>query len=108
MTHLIYAHDDLIKNRPDAVRRFLAAWFETIQFMRDHKDETIRLTEPATKLPPDIASRVYDLEMPAMSITGQFDEKALAATMQSFLDVGVLDKLPDNPKALYTEEFLPK
>jgi NitT/TauT family transport system substrate-binding protein len=108
MTHLIYAHDDLIKNRPDALRRFLVAWFETIQYMRGHKDETIRLTEPATKLPPDIASKVYDLEMPAMSTTGRFDEKALAATMQSFLDVGVLDKLPDNPKALYTEEFLPK
>ena len=75
--------------------------------MRGHKDETIRLTEPATKLPPDIASKVYDLEMPAMSTTGRFDEKALAATMQSFLDVGVLDKLPDNPKTLYTEEFLP-
>jgi NitT/TauT family transport system substrate-binding protein len=108
MTHLIYAHDELIKNRPDAVRRFLAAWFETIDYMRGHKDETIRLTEPATKLPPDIASKVYDLEMSAMSTTGHFDEKALAATMQSFLDVGVLEKLPDNPKALYTEEFLPK
>jgi NitT/TauT family transport system substrate-binding protein len=108
MTHLIYAHDDLIKNRPDALRRFLAAWFETIQYMRGHKDETIRLTEPATKLPPDIAAKVYDLEMPAMSATGRFDDKALAATMQSFLDVGVLDKLPDNPKALYTEEFLPE
>jgi NitT/TauT family transport system substrate-binding protein len=107
MTHLIYAHDDLIKNRPQALRRFLAAWFETVQYMRGHKEETIRLTEPATKLPPDIASKVYDLEMPAMSTTGRFDEKALAATMQSFLDVGVLDKLPDNPKTLYTEEFLP-
>ena len=108
MTHLIYAHADLIKNRPEAVRRFLAAWFETIEYMRGHKDETIRLTEPATKLPPDIAPKVYDLEMPAMSTTGRFDQKALAATMQSFLDVGVLDKLPDNPKAFYTEEFLPK
>src|SRR6185503_1610710 len=73
-------------------------WFETVHFMRDDKDETIRLTEPATKLPPDIASKVYDLEMPAMSTTGHFDEKALAATMQSFLDVGVLEKLPDNPR----------
>jgi NitT/TauT family transport system substrate-binding protein len=107
MTHLVYAHNDLIKNRPQVLRRFLVAWFETIKFMRANKAETIRLTEPATKLPPDIAAKVYDLEMPAMSTTGRFDEKALAATMQSFLDVGVLDKLPDNPKALYTEEFLP-
>lgn len=107
ISNVIYASQPMMTEHPDELRRFLAAWFETIQYMRGHKDETIRLTQPATNLPPDIASKVYDLEMPAMSTTGRFDEKALAATMQSFLDVGVLDKLPDNPKALYTEEFLP-
>ncbi len=35
MTHLIYAHNNLIKNQPDALRRFLAAWFDTVAYMRD-------------------------------------------------------------------------
>ncbi|HWE73268.1 MAG TPA: ABC transporter substrate-binding protein [Stellaceae bacterium] len=108
ITHIIYAHDNFIKDHPDALRRFLAGWFETIAYMKANKAETLRLTEPVTKLSPAIADKVYALETPALTDHGRFDEKAMAATMQSFLDVGVLDKLPDNPKALYTEEFLPK
>ena len=108
ITHIIYAQNELIKDRPDALRRFLAAWFDTIAYMKAHKAETLRLTQPVTQLSPDIADKVYDLETPALTDNGHFEPKALAATMQSFLDVGVLDKLPDNPKALYTEEFLPK
>jgi NitT/TauT family transport system substrate-binding protein len=108
ITHVIYAHNDLIQNHPEDVRRFLAAWFETVAYMKTHKDETLRLTEPVTRLPPDIAPKVYALETPALTDNGRFEPKALAATMQSFLDVGVLDRLPDNPKSLYTEAFLPK
>lgn len=108
ITHIIYAQNELIKDRPDVVRRFLAAWFETVAYMKTHKAETLRLTEPVTNLSPDIAAKVYDLETPALTDNGHFEPKALAATMQSFLDVGVLDRLPDDPKALYTEEFLPK
>ncbi len=33
----IYASTDLIANKPDALRSFLAGWFETIGYMRDHK-----------------------------------------------------------------------
>jgi len=106
ITHAIYATDAMINDHPDTVRRFLAAWFDTVRYMNAHKDEAIRLTEPATKLPPEIASKVYDLEMPAMSLTGRFDPKAVEVIMQSFLDLGVLDSIPKD-KVLYTEAFLP-
>jgi NitT/TauT family transport system substrate-binding protein len=108
ITHIIYAHDNFIKDHPDALRRLLAAWFETVAYMKTHKAETLRLTQPVTQSSPAIAEKVYALETPGLTDHGRFDEKALAATMQSFLDVGVLDKLPDNMKTLYTEEFLPK
>jgi ABC-type nitrate/sulfonate/bicarbonate transport system substrate-binding protein len=97
----------MIKDHPQTVRRFLAAWFETVRYMHANKDETIRLTRPATNLPPDIAAKVYDLETPALSLNGRFDPKTVDATVHSFLDVGVLEKLPANNKDLYTEEFLP-
>lgn len=106
ITHVIYASDALIKDHPDQVRRFLAAWFDTVKYMRAHKDETIRLTEPATKLPPDIAGKIYDLETPALSLTGRFDPKAVDVVMRSFLDLGVLESDPRD-KVLYTEAFLP-
>ncbi len=107
ITHGMFASDAVIKEHPDAVRRFVHAWFDTVKYMRAHKAETIKLTQPVTHLSPDIAEKVYEIETPALSLDGKFDQKALAATMASFLDLGVLDKPPANPKALYTEEFLP-
>ncbi len=106
ITHIIYASDAMIKDHPDTVRRFIAAWFDTVKYMAANKEETIRLTEPATKLPPEIASKVYDLEIPALTTNGRFDPKAVDAVMQSFIDLGVLDSLPKD-KVLYTEAFLP-
>jgi NitT/TauT family transport system substrate-binding protein len=106
ITHVIYASDAIIKDHPDTVRRFVAAWFDTVKYMVANKEETIRLTEPATKLPPDIASKVYDLETPALSLTGRFDPQAVDVVMQSFVDLGVLDSVPKD-KVLYTEAFLP-
>lgn len=106
ISHAIYATDAMIKDHPDTVRRFVAAWFDTVRYMNAHKDEAIRLTEPATKLPPEIASKVYDLEMPAMSLSGRFDPKAVEVIMESFVDLGILDSVPKD-KAVYTEAFLP-
>ena len=51
IAHMIVASDRIIAARPDALRKFLAAWFETVRFMRTHKDETIRVTMPITRLP---------------------------------------------------------
>lgn len=107
ITHGMFASDALIAQHPDAVRRFVRAWFDTIKYMRANKAETIKLTEPVTHLPPDIADKVYDLETPALSLDGKFDQKALAATMQSFVDLGQIDKLPADISALYTTQFLP-
>ena len=106
ITHIIFASDAMIKDHPDQVRRFLAAWFDTVRYMTANKEETIRLREPATKLPPDIASKVYDLETPALSLTGRFDPKAVDVVMQSFVDLGVLNSIPKD-QVLYTEAFLP-
>jgi len=108
ITHLIYASNALIKDHPDQVRSFVAAWFDTVKYMRAHKEESLRLTAPATNLSPEIGARVYDLEMPAMSDNGKFDPKAVEAIVQSFLDLGVLEKRPADVKELYTEEFLPR
>ena len=108
ITHLIYASNAMMKDHPQSVRGFIAAWFDTVAYTRGHKAETIKLTAPVTKLPPDIAAKVYDLEMPAMSDDGHFDKKAVEAIVQSFLDLGVLKERPADVTALYTEDFLPQ
>jgi sulfonate transport system substrate-binding protein len=106
ITHVICASNALVQGHPDEVRRFLAAWFDTVKWADAHKDETIRLVQPATNLPTDIAAKVFDTEMPAMSLDGRFDPKAVDATMQSFITLGLLTEIPKD-KVLYTEKFLP-
>ncbi len=101
-----YARRDLIATDPDRVRRFLAGWYETIAYMRAHKEESIRIAMPIVDLPGDLAARGYDQWMEAYSPDGRFDPVALALLAKSFVEMGLLPAEPDM-KGLYTEEFLP-
>ena len=77
------AHDDVIKNRPDSVRRFLKAWFETIAYMRDNKAEVVRIAVPVTGMSESVANREYDFVMPSFSLDGKFNVKGLEPIARS-------------------------
>ena len=106
MIHAIYASDKVVHDRPDAVRRFLKGWFETIAFMRKNKAETVRITRTVTNFPQDVEDKEYDIVMPMFSSDGRFDPAALAVIRRSFVDLHLLDTEPDLTK-YYTEKFLP-
>ncbi len=106
IAHMIVASDAFITAQPDALRRFLAGWFETVHFAKTHKDETVRDTMPLTRLPPDLASRLYDEQIPMFSDDGRFQPKAVAVIKDAIKNLGQLDKLPPDNQ-LYTEAFLP-
>ena len=76
-THVIFATDAMIANKPDQVRRFLAGWKETIAFMAANKAETVRTTRQVTGLDETIENREYDDVMPMMSRDLRFHAKAL-------------------------------
>jgi NitT/TauT family transport system substrate-binding protein len=101
-----YARRELVATDPDRVRRFLAGWYQTIGYMRAHKEESIRIAMPIVDLPGDLAARGYEQWMEAYSGDGRFDPGALALLAKSFVDMGLLPAEPDM-KQLYTEEFLP-
>jgi NitT/TauT family transport system substrate-binding protein len=105
--HVIFATNKNIATRPDDLRKFLKGWFETIQWMRHHKDETVKIAAPIMHTDLQISSRVYDELMPMFSDTGKFDPKAVKVLTKSYVTLGILKKEPD-PKTLFTEEFLPK
>jgi NitT/TauT family transport system substrate-binding protein len=104
--HVIYATKKLEANNPDAIRRFLAAWFETIQFMRANKEETVRIAQGPMHVPKHIVERSYDEMMSMFSDTGKFEPKAVDVLARSFVELGMLDAKPDLSK-YYTEKFLP-
>jgi NitT/TauT family transport system substrate-binding protein len=104
-THVIYATDDMIKTKPDQVRRFLAGWKDTIAFMAANKAETVRVARQVTGLDEAIESREYDDVMPMMSRDLRFSAKALDVIGDSFPEMEIMPAKPDM-RTLYTEEFL--
>jgi ABC-type nitrate/sulfonate/bicarbonate transport system substrate-binding protein len=102
-----FATNGLIQQHPDEVRGFNAGWFQSVAWMRGHKDETVKIIAPVMHQTPDIAAKVYDQVMSEFSDTGKFDPQALAVLQRSFVEMGTLSSAPDMSK-LYTEAFLPK
>lgn len=102
----IFASNQMLHDNPDAVRRFLRAWFETIAFMRANKAEAVEIAMSLTKFSPEVESKEYDLVMPTFSTDGKFDPVALKTLRASFVEMKLLDAEPDMSK-LYTEAYLP-
>jgi ABC-type nitrate/sulfonate/bicarbonate transport system substrate-binding protein len=107
ISNVIYASNDLIAKNPDAVRRFLKAWYETVAWMNSHKEETIAIVGKTSRTPPPLMGPVYDVHKKEFSTDGKFNREALEYIKGSLLTLKILDEAPDMSK-LYTEEFLPK
>jgi ABC-type nitrate/sulfonate/bicarbonate transport system substrate-binding protein len=105
--HVIFATDKLIAARPEAIRAFLAGWFETIAFMRGNKAESVKIATEITNKDDDISSRVYDELMPMFSDTGRFESAALETLKKSYVELKLLPAEPDMSQ-LYTTAFLPQ
>lgn len=103
----IFASKKLISANPDAVRGFLAGWFEAVDFMRKNKGKTVRVARQMTGFDETVQAREYDQSIAMFSDDGKFDKESLATLKQSFADLKLLDFDPDLATT-YTEAFLPK
>jgi NitT/TauT family transport system substrate-binding protein len=104
---VIFAAQPFVEKQPDALRRFLAAWFETIALMRRDKPMTVAVSKDIMNVSADGAAWIYDELMPTFSTDGSFDPKASQALKRSFVELQLLPTEPDMA-TLYTEKFLPK
>ena len=105
--HVIFATDKAIATKPEALRKFLAGWFETIAFMRKDKAKTLDIAKEVMHTDGPTTERIYDAMMPMFNADGHFKPKALAVLSQSFVDMKTLPAEPDMRK-LIDESFLPK
>jgi ABC-type nitrate/sulfonate/bicarbonate transport system substrate-binding protein len=103
--YAVFATDKLIAEQPDTVRKFLAAWFETLIYVRTHKSETLQVAHEVTMADEDILASLYDLVIPLMSRDGRFDQKALDTLAESYVDLKLLPTKPEMTHT-YTEHFL--
>jgi hypothetical protein len=80
---------------------------ETIDFIRTHKAETVKIESDITGFSEGVMSKEYDLTVGMFTKDCKFDAESLASLKRSFVDLRILSTPPDMSK-LYTEAFLPK
>jgi ABC-type nitrate/sulfonate/bicarbonate transport system substrate-binding protein len=104
--YLLYARRAFAEQNPDGVRAFLAAWFETVTYMTEHRAETIDIMRHTADVSTFIATRDYDAMIGMFNRTGHFNPAALKVVSRSFVEMGMLPSEPDIG-ALITEKYLP-
>ncbi len=104
--YVLYARRDFAEKNPDAVRGFLAGWFDTIAYMHGHRDQTIEIVRRTADVSKGVATRDYDELIGMFNRTGRFNPQALAVLARSFVEMGMLPQEPDM-HPLVTEQFLP-
>ena len=104
--HEMSASDALIQSNPDALRRFIKAWFDAVAFMRSHKAESVAAAMPVTGLSAEDESKEYDLLMPELTASGKHAPAMMDRVADSFVELKLLEQRPAIDK-LYTNAFLP-
>jgi ABC-type nitrate/sulfonate/bicarbonate transport system substrate-binding protein len=103
----LYASNHVIETNPDAVRAFVAAWIETVDYIRTHKAETVKIESAITGFPESVMAKDYDLTVGMFTKDCKFDAESLETLKNSFVELNLLPSAPDMSK-LYTEKFLPQ
>jgi NitT/TauT family transport system substrate-binding protein len=107
LAHLVFASQEVMDKRPQVLRNYLKAWYETVAWARAHKDDTVRITDVKTGLTPELGDKLFDIMMPVITSDGHFDPTALTGTVQALVALGQV-KAEDLPpeSTFYTESFL--
>ena len=106
VTHVIFARKDLVASNPEEVKRFLQGFFGSLQWVKDHKKESLAIVVPVLHESPAVVEKTYDNQMPMMVLDGQFDAQGLELIKQSYVDLGTLPERPKDEQML-TRQFLP-
>src|SRR5262249_54809557 len=97
----------ILNSKPDAVRRYLAGWLDTLAWIRANREETIAIGARTLSISPSVAAKSYDGVQPGYSPDGRFHPEAIRTLARSMVETGMLPSQPDMTK-LYTEDYLPK
>jgi ABC-type nitrate/sulfonate/bicarbonate transport system substrate-binding protein len=89
------------------VRSFVKGWFETIDYARHRKPETVGFAQEALGVRASVADKVYDQLMLShfFSLDGAIDAHTLALMSRSFVELKLLPKEQDLSQFV-TDRFL--
>ena len=84
----------------------MKSFFATLNWMRQHKEQTIADADAVLKEGNVVLTGAYDREMPVMSRDGQFDPVALKLIKKSWVELKTLSTVPSDDEIL-TRKFVP-
>jgi NitT/TauT family transport system substrate-binding protein len=105
----IFATNSFIKEKPDAVRGFLAAYRKTVEYIKAHPDEAIQFA--VTELQQDEVTykKVNAKEIPTWDTSGRIDFAGTEHAIEILKDLGDID--PNSrvtAQQIVDEQFLTK
>jgi NitT/TauT family transport system substrate-binding protein len=106
VTAMVFAHNDLMAQKPDVLQRFLVGLRQSIDFLVAHKDVTMALAIRLNKTDPEITARYIDITNPGWSMDGVITKAQLRGTAVAIQQAGLLDTVADLQK-LYDPDFAP-
>jgi ABC-type nitrate/sulfonate/bicarbonate transport system substrate-binding protein len=106
ITHVIFARKAMIDQHPATVEKFVRGFFATLQWMREHREQTIDDAAEVLHESKVVMTGAYDREMPLMSKDGRFDPEALKTIKESWVALKTLPKEPNDNQFL-TRKFVP-
>ena len=103
----LFASTKLIESNPGAIRALLAGYVETLDWIRAHKAETVKIKGELRHYSEAVEAKDYDLTLGMYTKDCRFDAEGIATLQQSFADLKLTETTPDMSK-LYTEAYVPK
>lgn len=107
---VVYASDAAIKNKPEAVKKYVAGLFDTLAYGRAHKQSVVDFMSKQLKVSKAVAGKVYDQLMAKpgfFSTDGKIDPQTLKAMSKNFVALKRLSHPVDLSQYVDTS-FLPK
>ena len=105
----IFATNTFIKEKPDAVRKFLAAYRKTVEYLKAHPDEAIAFAVKDLQQDEVTYKKVYAKEIPNWDTSGRIDFVGTEHAINILKDLG--DISPNSrvtAQQIVDEQFLAK
>jgi ABC-type nitrate/sulfonate/bicarbonate transport system substrate-binding protein len=105
-THIIFAQDAMVNQKPQVLTRFLKGWFQSVAYTRKNKDAAIKTIARVMHVDESVVAKSYGPDMQMISNDGVFTQSAIDVVKKSVADLGMYDQ-PLDAKNMYTTRFVP-
>lgn len=103
----MYASNELIEERPDALTAYMEGYFEAVQWMKDNQEDAIAFMVENWELSEYAVTQSYDISIDNLSTTGEIPEENLQGVAEAVLELD--DEVAETPaiEDFFTDEFVP-